>query len=87
MKNYEEETELLIDLLVGCLEEEGYEVLKYSDSQKHKTTAYECLEIRRDSNYFNLMIDKRETFRNPRNGNMVFAGETFKSLAEEKLKK
>jgi len=66
-KKYDEDSELLINLLVGCLEEEDYEVLRFNESKKYSTTAYDELEVKRfDGVYFNISIGKRETFRNPR---------------------
>lgn len=45
IKKQNEDIELLIDLLVGTLQEEGYEVTRFSDTQTRYTSAYDALEI------------------------------------------
>ena len=81
---YDENTELLIDLIIGALEEEGYEVLRYKDSKMHNTTGYDCLSVKRaDGVYFTIDVEKCMDDRNPRTGEIKLAGDTYKSLKEE----
>lgn len=85
-KKYNEDTELLIDLLTGALQEEGYEIFRYYDSKKHYTTAYDTLEIKRHDNvYFNITIDKRETHKNPYTNEIYKDSEIFESLQAESI--
>ena len=80
----DENTELLIDLLIGALEEEGYEVLRYKDSKIHHTTGYDCLSVKRaDCVYFTICINKNMDDRNPHTGKIKLAGDTFDSLKKE----
>ena len=52
-----ENTELLIDLIQGALEEEGYETKRYSDGDRHHTTAYDAIMVKSfDGNYYTLDI-------------------------------
>ena len=83
-KIYNKDTELLIDLLIGALEEEGYEVVKYSDSKKHFTTSYDTIVIKRfDEEYFRISIDKEETYVNPRTNKIHLKNETFDDIKKE----
>ena len=41
-----ERTELLIDLLVGALHEEGYKAVRMSDTEKFHTTAYDGIIVK-----------------------------------------
>lgn len=52
-------TELLIELLQGSLEEEGYETKRYSDSKKYYTSAYDCIMVKgNDGNFYEITISK-----------------------------
>lgn len=42
----DERAELLIDLLEGALQEEGYKTIRMSDTNKLNTTSYDCLIIK-----------------------------------------
>lgn len=84
-KKHDEDVELLIDLLIGALQEEGYEVFRFKDSKKHYTTAYDVLEIKRnDGVYFNITIDKRESFHDWIRKKYHKDSDTFESLKVEK---
>lgn len=84
-KKFDEDTELLIDLIEGALQEEGYEVLKYSDSKKHHTTADDALVVKRyDGIYFEVTIDRIVTKRNPYTNELFKDSDTFESLKAEK---
>ncbi len=83
--NNDDETELLVDLIEGALQEEGYEVLRYSDSKKHFTTADDALAVKRhDGIYFKLTIDRIETKRDPFTNKIYKNSDTFESLKAEK---
>lgn len=70
-------TELLMELLVGSLEEEGYEVKRYSDSANVNTTDYDGLAIKgSDGNYYNLIVEECYDHRHP-TGEMIPANDTF----------
>lgn len=52
-------TELLIDFLQGCLEEEGYETKRYSDGKKYYTSAYDCIVVKgNDGNFYEITISE-----------------------------
>lgn len=88
VKGYDKDTELLVDLLEGSLQEEGYEVLRYSDSEKHYTTADDALAVKRhDGIYFTVTIDRIETKRNPYTNELYKDSDTFESLKAEKILK
>ena len=42
----DERAELLIDLLVGALHEEGYKAVRMSDTEKYHTTAYDGIIVK-----------------------------------------
>lgn len=87
-KKYDEDSELLIDLLIGCLKEEGYEVLRFQDSKRYSTSAYDSLEVKRhDGVYFNINIDKHKTFENPRTREIEEDSKIFDNLKNERLGK
>jgi len=84
MNEYDEDSELLIDLLIGSLEEEGYEVLRFSNSKKYSTTAYDVLEVKRfDDVCFRISVDKIETFRHSRTGKVEEDCKVFNYLKGE----
>lgn len=63
-KTRDENTELMIDLIQGALEEEGCETKRFSDSDKHKTTDYDAIEVKGyDGNYYTINISKRTRSR------------------------
>ena len=50
---------MIIELLQGCLEEEGYEIKRYSDSEKYETIAYDCIAVKgSDGNYYEITISE-----------------------------
>lgn len=84
MKQFDESTELLIDLLEGALQEDGYEVVRYSNSKKHGCTSYDTLALKRDNEYFKIAIDKDVDYKsiNPYKCDYK-AGDTFESIKKE----
>ncbi|WP_313413157.1 hypothetical protein [Sedimentibacter sp.] len=60
IKKHNEDIELLIDLLVGALQEEGYEVTRFSETRTLYTSAYDALEVLApDGSYFMVDIDEK----------------------------
>ena len=84
-KKHDEDSELLIDLLIGSLQEEGYEVLRFMDGKRYSmTNTYDALEIKRaDGVYFNICIDKRTTFEHPYERGITLDSEIFDYLKQE----
>jgi hypothetical protein len=83
--NNDKDTKLIVDLIEGALQEEGYEVLRYSDSKKHYTTADDALAVKRyDGIYFTVTINRIETNRNPYTNEIHKDSDTFESLKAEK---
>lgn len=41
-----EQMETMIELIEGMMHEEGYKTLRFSESKKNRTTAYDCLILR-----------------------------------------
>lgn len=60
---YNEQLELVIDMLEGIMQEEGYKTLRFSNTNnKHSTTTYDCLVLRdREGKEFTINFD--ESFR------------------------
>jgi len=83
IKERDEGTELLIELLQGAFEEEGHETKRYSDSNKHFTSSYDCIEVKgNDGNYYSISIDKRQDRQHPywsENGRVERKSEVFES--------
>lgn len=42
----DERAELLIDMLEGALQEEGYKTIRMSDTKEYSTTDYDCLIVK-----------------------------------------
>lgn len=90
-KVYDASSELLAKALIECLKNEGYRVVRYTDSKKHSMSSssdiiYDCLEIKNDGDeYFNLSIGKHTDFKHPHENRMVLASETFESISFEIL--
>ena len=42
----DERAELLIELIEGALQAEGYKTIRMSDTEKHGTTAYDCIVVK-----------------------------------------
>lgn len=42
----DERAELLIDLLEGVLQEEGYKTIRMSETKDRSTTAYDCIIVK-----------------------------------------
>ena len=40
-----DQLELIIELVIGLLEEEGFKTVRYSETKRHSTTEYDCLVI------------------------------------------
>lgn len=81
MKRFDENTELLIELIQGALEEEGYQAKRHSNSDNHLTTSYDCIEVKGyDGNYYCISIDKREDRQNPNTGQIERKNEAFDSI-------
>ncbi len=60
IKEPNENIELLIEMIVGALQEEGYETTRFSDTRTLYTSAYDALEVLTpDGSYFMVDIDKR----------------------------
>lgn len=56
----DEKAELLIELLEGALQEEGYQTIRMSETENHATSAYEALIVkdwRVSGGIFTISID------------------------------
>lgn len=74
-------TELVIDLVQGALEEDGYKTKRYSDSRKYETSAYDCIVIKgEDGNYYELTVSELKDMRNPRTNKIDRAEDKFNSI-------
>ncbi len=74
-------TELIIDLIQGALEEEGHETRRYANSNEYFTTGYDCIVIKgKDGNYYELQISELKDTINPYTGKVTEAREKFERL-------
>lgn len=74
-------TELLIDIIQGCLEEEGHETKRYSDSKKYETSEYDCIAIKgNDGNYYELTVSECKDRRNPYTGEIKKARDHYNDI-------
>lgn len=74
-------TELIIDLIQACLEEEGHETKRFSDSDKIFTSAYDCIAVKgNDGNYYEVTISECKDRRNPYTGKIIKASSTFEEI-------
>ena len=73
-------TELLIELLQGALEEEGYKTKRFSDSKMHLTSAYDAIEIKGYNGYFTILVEQRKEYIHPKNNSICRADEVFNSI-------
>lgn len=81
MISRDDNTELLIDLIQGALEEEGHKTKRFSDSDKHRTTSYDAIEVKGyDGNYYTIIIDKRSDYEDFRDGQKHYADEVYRSI-------
>lgn len=80
-KNLHINTELIIDVIQGCLEEEGHETKRYSDSKKYDTSAYDCIAVKgNDGNYYEITISECIDIRNPHTGKVERANERYENI-------
>ncbi len=71
-------TELLIDLVQGALEEEGYETKRYSDGNTMETTEYDRIIAKGiDGNYYELGVCELKERRCPYTGKIYKPEEAF----------
>ena len=56
-----EKTELMIELIIGALECEGYECVRYSETGRHFTSTYDCIVVkdRSGNKIFALNVENR----------------------------
>lgn len=81
MISRDDNTELLIELIQGALEEDGYKTKRFSDSDKHHTTSYDAIEVKGyDGNYYTITIDKRSDCEEFMDGQKHYADEVYQSI-------
>lgn len=74
-------TELVIDLVQGALEEDGYKTKRYSDSRKYETSSYDCIIVKgADGNYYELTVSELTDVRNPYTNELYRAEDKFNSI-------
>jgi hypothetical protein len=77
-RKYNQQIETMIDLVEELLQEEGYETVKFSETQKYSTSGYDCLVLRDcEGKEFTIMFDESFTNINNKwvNTNMVKGAE------------
>ena len=61
-KEINQTLELIIDLVEGLIQEEGFKTLKFSDTDKLGTTAYDCLVFKdHNGQEYTIIFDKSIT--------------------------
>jgi hypothetical protein len=59
MKKHNDDLELIIDLIQGAFEEEGYRTVRFADSDIYSTTSYDCVVLQDHSGReYRLTIDE-----------------------------
>ena len=60
-----EKTELMIELIIGTLECDGYECVRYSETDRHFTSTYDCIVVkdRSGNKIFALNVENRGNSR------------------------
>lgn len=74
-------TELVIDLIQGELEADGYRTKRYSDSRNHETSAYDCIVVKgADGNYYELIVSELTDVRDPHTNKIYRAEDKYNSI-------
>lgn len=61
-KEINQTLELIIELVEGLIQEEGFRTLKFSDTENLSTTAYDCLVFKdREGQEYTIIFDKSMT--------------------------
>jgi len=76
-------TELLIELIQGALEEEGYETKRYSDGTHYATTNYDYIMIKgANEDYWGLDVAELTKYQIPFSDEIYDPAEHFKSVTQ-----